>query len=239
MIEQKHFVPEDKFILEILLGTKKSCCKLVLISFSRHISQDQYNNNYLVTLAVYDYDVLTSNTAIATAEMRIQDLLSLCHTAKSPNSQALFEVVPLTLDLSPTLSSAKKEPSQLMLQVSFAPYRDVNRNFWLALSKEFDADNSGDLNKVEMVTMLDSIGCTLSDECLSLLFQKLDTDPNSTLSFEDFFESIERFLQSPKDVIGKGNENEHLIQVSNCPICKRKLKRSADIDIVSHVAVRQ
>jgi phosphatidylserine decarboxylase len=191
----------------------------------------------LVTLTVYDYDVLASNTAIGTAEMRIQDLLSLCHTAKSPNSQALFEVVPLTLDLSPTLPSAKQEASQLILHASFAPYRDVNRNFWLALSKEFDADSSGDLNKVEMVTMLDSIGCTLSDECLSLLFQKFDADPTSTLSFEEFFESIEKFLLSPKDVVGKGGENEHLIQVSRCPICKRKLKRSADIDIVSHIAV--
>lgn len=66
---------------------------------------------------------------------------------------------------------AKHSPT-LALRAKYMPYPALRQQFWRALLKQYDTDESGRISKVELTTMLDTLGSTLRDSTINRFFQR-------------------------------------------------------------------
>lgn len=74
----------------------------------------------------------------------------------------------------------------LHIRAKYLPYQALRQQFWRALAKQYDSDDSGRLNKVELTTMLDSLGSTLRESTIDRIFTKFEegdtaNDPSLTI----------------------------------------------------------
>jgi hypothetical protein len=70
---------------------------------------------------------------------------------------------------------------------------------------------------------------------VNLQFSKLRNEATG-LSYEQVYEATETLLISESQK-SASIASEHLIQLTKCPVCKKKIREKHDLDIVSHVAV--
>ncbi|KAK4992219.1 phosphatidylserine decarboxylase [Elasticomyces elasticus] len=66
---------------------------------------------------------------------------------------------------------AKHSPI-LYIRAKYLPYQALRQQFWRAMLKHYDADDSGKLDKVELTTMLDTLGSTLHNSTIDSWFQR-------------------------------------------------------------------
>lgn len=68
-----------------------------------------------------------------------------------------------------------KHTPELLINAKYMPYAALRQQLWRCLLSEYDVDDSGRLTRVELVTMLDSLGSTLSEETINSFFQRFQT----------------------------------------------------------------
>ena len=68
-----------------------------------------------------------------------------------------------------------KHTPELLINAKYVPYAALRQQLWRCLLSEYDADDSGRLTRVELVTMLDSLGSTLSEQTINSFFQRFQT----------------------------------------------------------------
>ena len=213
-----------------------------------------------------------------------------------------------------------KHPTQLYIKAKYLPYPALRQQFWRAMLKQYDADESARVSKVELTTMLDTLGSTLKESTIDGFFQRFSREnenqdtgtmdltfdqavicledqlkqstrkktmgdtikgfmPNahysavangdkkspqpsprqasfpktangSELSNEDPKRSavpaiIQDDLGAPgelgeyleQDDLADGREEEHVIEISECPLCHQpRLNKRSDADIITHIA---
>ncbi|KAL1853183.1 hypothetical protein VTK73DRAFT_9068 [Phialemonium thermophilum] len=66
---------------------------------------------------------------------------------------------------------AKHNP-QLFVRAKYLPYPALRQQFWRAMLKQYDTDESGRISKVELTTMLDTLGSTLRESTIDSFFQR-------------------------------------------------------------------
>jgi phosphatidylserine decarboxylase len=69
-----------------------------------------------------------------------------------------------------------KHNPELVVKAKYLPYAALRQQLWRCLLSEYDADDSGCLTRVELVTMLDSLGSTLSEETINGFFQRFNNN---------------------------------------------------------------
>lgn len=86
--------------------------------------------------------------------------------------------IPITLKNKERWES--KHSPELHIRAKYVPYPALRQQFWRALLKQYDADDSGHISKVELTTMLDTLGSTLKESTIDGFFQRFapDKDPN-------------------------------------------------------------
>ncbi|CAI4215074.1 unnamed protein product [Parascedosporium putredinis] len=65
-----------------------------------------------------------------------------------------------------------KHNPTLFLRAKYMPYSALRQQFWRAMIKQYDADESGRISKVELTTMLDTLGSTLRESTIDSFFQR-------------------------------------------------------------------
>ncbi|ROT41136.1 C2 domain-containing protein, partial [Sodiomyces alkalinus F11] len=65
-----------------------------------------------------------------------------------------------------------KHSPMLYLRARYVPYAALRQQFWRSLLKQYDTDESGRISKVELTTMLDTLGSTLRDSTIDSFFQR-------------------------------------------------------------------
>lgn len=109
---------------------------------------------------------------------------------------ATFEI-PLTLK-NKDRWEAKHSP-KLEIQGKFLPYTALRQQFWRAMLKQYDADESRRISKIELSTMLDTLGSTLKESTVDSFFQRFaeeNEDVNETdLSFDQAVICLEDILE--------------------------------------------
>ena len=75
----------------------------------------------------------------------------------------------IALDLKKKERWQDKHSPVLYLKAKYLPYRALRQQFWRAMLKQYDADESGKIDKVELITMLDTLGSTLHNSTIGLL----------------------------------------------------------------------
>lgn len=123
-------------------------------------------------------------------------------------------VIPLTLK-NKERWEAKHSP-ELHLRAKYMPYAALRQQFWRAMLKQYDADDSGRISKVELTTMLDTLGSTLKESTIDSFFHKFaeENEPSETvdLTFDQAVICLEETLQAlqKKSV---GSQLKKLVQI--------------------------
>jgi phosphatidylserine decarboxylase len=92
---------------------------------------------------------------------------------------------------------AKHNPT-LYIRAKYLPYLALRQQFWRAMLRQYDADESGRIDKVELTTMLDSLGSTLHESTIEGWFHQFaDANPgyDHSLTFDQAVICLEDALQ--------------------------------------------
>ncbi|KAF2873595.1 phosphatidylserine decarboxylase-domain-containing protein [Massariosphaeria phaeospora] len=103
---------------------------------------------------------------------------------------------------------AKHNPT-IFIRAKYLPYKALRQQFWRAMLKQYDADDSGLIDKVEFTTMLDTLGSTLHESTIDGFFQRFSADHNAEelLTYDEVVICLEDQLQLNG---GKKNTWSHL-----------------------------
>ncbi|CAK7273859.1 phosphatidylserine decarboxylase [Sporothrix epigloea] len=72
-----------------------------------------------------------------------------------------------------------KHNPQLFIRAKYLPYPALRQQFWRAMIKQYDTDESGKISKVELSTMLDTLGSTLKESTIDSFFQRFKNKSES------------------------------------------------------------
>ncbi|OAA34061.1 Phosphatidylserine decarboxylase [Metarhizium rileyi] len=65
-----------------------------------------------------------------------------------------------------------KHSPQIFLRAKYMPYPALRQQFWRAMLRQYDTDESGEISRVELTTMLDTLGSTLKESTIDSFFQR-------------------------------------------------------------------
>jgi len=106
-------------------------------------------------------------------------------------------VLPLTLKNKDRWED--KHKPVLYVRAKYLPYKALRQQFWRGMLKQYDADESGRIDKVELTTMLDTLGSTLHESTIDSMFDRFadDMPPEEvpSLSFDQAVICLEDQLQ--------------------------------------------
>lgn len=144
-----------------------------------------------------------------------------------------------TLDLALTLhqqTMAEKHTPTLKLRARFLSYENLRRDFWRILLEQYNINESpGNLDYIELISLLDALGSINSDEIVAEFFKKLNrsTWGGDVLTHNEIIDCLEELVVS-----GNQSPEEKIFEIDRCPICcQKRLSEKQDIDIITHVAV--
>jgi phosphatidylserine decarboxylase len=113
-------------------------------------------------------------------------------------SLASFEI-PLELK-NKSRWEAKHNPV-LYIQAKYLSYQAIRQQFWRAMLRQYDADDSGTLDKVELTTMLDTLGSTLHNSTIDGFFKRFghQNADEGFLTVDQAVICLEEQLKKPQD----------------------------------------
>lgn len=175
------------------------------LMFRVHHGEDSFNIKY----SVHDWDKLSGNDHVGIATMPVSDLIqaegqSDAGAVPAEGESGLLDPemkdYVLKIDLSAKAENIKgtaEEESSLRVRAKFVSYRNLRRRFWLGLAKAYDtADNvngGGQFSKVQIQTMLEGLGSTLSGKTIDTFFEHVNKDPDMhELTFDELFDQLEQ-----------------------------------------------
>ena len=85
----------------------------------------------------------------------------------------------------------EKHSPVLSIKAKYLPYPALRQQFWRAMLKQYDTDESGRISKVELTTMLDTLGSTLKESTIEGFFKRFQEadnpgdEPNYDLSIDE------------------------------------------------------
>jgi phosphatidylserine decarboxylase len=79
----------------------------------------------------------------------------------------------------------------LTFRAKYVPYEQVRRLFWLTLTKTYDSDNNGRMSRMEVQTMLESLGSTISDSTLESFWAHFHKTEDQELEFDELIDRLE------------------------------------------------
>ena len=92
-----------------------------------------------------------------------------------------------------------KHSPQLYIRAKYLPYRALRQQFWRVMLKQYDADDSKRVSKIELTTMLDTLGSTLRESTIDSFFQRFAEENESSetmdLTFDQALISLEDQLE--------------------------------------------
>lgn len=107
-------------------------------------------------------------------------------------------VIPLTLKNKERWED--KHFPEIHVKAKYMPYPALRQQFWRVMLKQYDADDSGRISKVELTTMLDTLGSTLKESTIDGFFHRFahENEPSDTvdLTFDQAVICLEDKLQA-------------------------------------------
>ncbi|KAL2834859.1 phosphatidylserine decarboxylase-domain-containing protein [Aspergillus cavernicola] len=131
--------------------------------------------------------------------------LSDVSTAASPVKPVSYESdglrlynIPLTLKNKERWED--KHFPHIIVKAKYMPYRALRQQFWRLMLRQYDADDSGNIDKVELTTMLDTLGSTLKESTIDSFFERFNYEGGPSdaicLTFDQVVVCLEDTLQA-------------------------------------------
>lgn len=110
-----------------------------------------------------------------------------------------------------------KHKPQVHIRAKYLPYKALRQQFWRAMLKQYDADDSGSISQVELTTMLDSLGSTLHEATIDDMFARFQdtskgqeaalTTDQAVMCLEDLLERLEQKKRPWHSVRPRNSDN--------------------------------
>ncbi|KAI9371030.1 phosphatidylserine decarboxylase-domain-containing protein [Aspergillus egyptiacus] len=131
--------------------------------------------------------------------------LSDASTTVSPTKPVAYESdglrvynIPLTLKNKERWED--KHFPHIIVKAKYMPYRALRQQFWRLMLRQYDADDSRNIDKVELTTMLDTLGSTLKESTIDSFFERFreENGPTDTpfLTYDQVVMCLEDTLQA-------------------------------------------
>ncbi len=81
-----------------------------------------------------------------------------------------------------------KHKPELHIKAKFVPYPAIRQQFWRSMLRQYDVDDSGSISKIELTTMLDTLGSTLKESTIDSFFKRFPhmlNDEEGVLTFDE------------------------------------------------------
>ncbi|KAG9044209.1 hypothetical protein FS837_008623 [Tulasnella sp. UAMH 9824] len=169
----------------------------------------RYETNFKVNFAVLDWDKLSGNDNIGSVSFSLPELMANVpkpdpETMIYPESVASGEhdmteyKLPIVTDKSAPWEF--KHAPVLKFRAKYQPYRALRQKFWREYLKQYDMDGNDRISHLELTSMLDSLGSTLSKETIDSFFTRFNVSPREgDLSFEQVIICLEEAVHKPME----------------------------------------
>lgn len=237
----------------------------------------RHEQNFSVNFAVLDHDKITLNDTVASADWSIQQLLQI---KPEPNADGLFDihadneendalvfkhfgdaheyVIPLNLN-NPTKYDNKPT---ITIRCQFLPYSALRQHFWRGLIRSYDIDDTTTISYVELTTMLDSLGSTLTEETKESFFTRFGKSTEDELTEDEVVMCLEKQIvrdssrqwgdngagsgsgsSSPKESNGSGGDAATTTTTTTSgtetPLPQKEQDAEADVSAAASIAASQ
>ncbi|KAJ1307812.1 hypothetical protein OPQ81_001894 [Rhizoctonia solani] len=178
----------------------------------------RHETNFKIKFSVLDWDKMSGNDHIGDVSLDLPEIMKDL-PARDPNT-GLYplseptesELKTYTLDLIPTKEASwegKHKPT-LTIKAKYQPYDALRQRFWHQYLQQYDADSTGLISHIELTSMLDSLGSTLSAQTLDGFFSRFGRNPDSEeLTFDEAVQCLEEELAKPTADRRKVTIEEH------------------------------
>ncbi|KAI0925468.1 hypothetical protein AcV5_008193 [Taiwanofungus camphoratus] len=166
----------------------------------------RYETAFKVQLTVLDWDKLSSNDHVGDASFSVSELL-----ANAPQKDESTGLYPEDVDGSHPMQEfrlplvtakemaweAKHNP-MLTMRAKYQPYDALRQHFWRQYLKQYDTEDQNTISRVELTSMLDSLGSTLSHGTVDTFFTRFGKNPRTdTITLDQAIQGLETELCRP------------------------------------------
>lgn len=140
----------------------------------------QHEGKYMVKMSIYDWDKISANDHVGSCEIPVATLMEAAPKPEaetglySGKDDGLYQLQ--TFDLSLNRAERDKDVKygesspKLTISAKFTPYAALRQRFWRQLCQQFDTNDSNALSILELTSMLDFLGSTLTPETITSFF---------------------------------------------------------------------
>ncbi|KAI5116381.1 hypothetical protein M0805_005878 [Coniferiporia weirii] len=167
----------------------------------------RYETNFKIQLTVLDWDKLSSNDHVGDASFDLSELLKTApkkdeatglypeDVASSANEMQAFK---LNLSTAKEMSWGAKFNPALSVRAKYQPYDALRQQFWRQYLKQYDTDDTDTLSRIELTSMLDSLGSTLSNGTIDTFFTRHNKNPKEEeITMSEAIQCLETELCRP------------------------------------------
>ena len=168
-----------------------------------------------------DYSKLSAAAAPTSAPAGVRSDANGSKEDLTPEDTGL-DVFDIPLELKNKEKWEAKHSPSVQVKAKYMPYRALRQQFWRAMLKQYDADESRRISKIELSTMLDTLGSTLRESTIDTFFDRFAHENvdsgEADLTFDQAVicleEQLERVSQQKKTVASRARD---FVQTSTHP----------------------
>ncbi|PGH18364.1 phosphatidylserine decarboxylase [Helicocarpus griseus UAMH5409] len=142
----------------------------------------------------------TSAPSEASSQLNLPGTPSMVEEPELPVDEYGLKTYIIPLALKNKERWEDKHFPEIHIKAKYMPYPALRQQFWRAMLKQYDADDSSRISKVELTTMLDTLGSTLKESTIDEFFHRFaeENEPSETvdLTFDQAVICLEDTLQS-------------------------------------------
>ncbi|GAA5860151.1 hypothetical protein JCM8547_009204 [Rhodosporidiobolus lusitaniae] len=165
--------------------------------------------HWTIGFTISDWDKISGNDHVGDVTVPLDQLLG---TSIQPNARGLFPAGKdgrlvgddfhdheLPLVLSASEKEAGDAKPTLQIRAKYTPYRSLRQQFWRIYALQYDIDESGTLSEVELFSMLDSLGSTLTKDTITSFFTRNNKTTDDELTIDEVVSCLEEEVMKPKE----------------------------------------
>ncbi|KAE8150247.1 phosphatidylserine decarboxylase-domain-containing protein [Aspergillus avenaceus] len=100
-----------------------------------------------------------------------------------------------------------KHSPVLYIKAKYMPYRALRQQFWRLMLRQYDADDSGRIDKVELTTMLDTLGSTLKESTIDGFFDRFSAENEASETMDLTFDQVVICLEDTLQALQKQSKS--------------------------------
>ncbi|GAA5866341.1 hypothetical protein JCM1840_004090 [Sporobolomyces johnsonii] len=162
-----------------------------------------------INFSVLDWDKFSGNDHVGNVTVALEQLLG---STIQPDERGLYAAgsdgklagdyfhehdLPLVIEKGE--KDAEYSNATLSIRAKYTPYAALRQQFWRLYARQHDIDDSGSLSQLELFSMLDSLGSTLTRDTVESFFTRHGRTINDELTMDEVLICLEDELHKPKE----------------------------------------